>query len=166
MAIREMAIGSAALLGLLLWGFSLELVQLFAAVLAGTAARLALKNIPFFELVTVLTVYIGSTMGGLAGAYVGFFCIVLSDLVWYDFSNTVWNAPTFAAIGALSGVIHLEFVLLVGLMTLFYNIVVNTIVMAVYGASPLASILWTAAHIFVNVAVAGYIEPRLAAIFG
>ncbi len=62
--------------------------------------------------------------------------------------------------------IHLEFVLLVGLMTLFYNIVVNTIVIAAYGASPLASILWTVAHVFVNVAVAGYVEPRLAAIFG
>jgi hypothetical protein len=141
-------------------------VKLFAAVLAGTAARLALKNIPFFELVTVLTVYIGSTMGGLAGAYVGFFCIILSDLVWYDFSNTLWNAPTFAAIGALSGVIHLEFVLLVGLMTLFYNIVVSTIVMAVYGTSPIGSILWAAAHIFVNMAVAGYAEPRLATLFG
>lgn len=164
MNIRQITIGFAVLLGFLFWGFDPVILKISAAVLVGTAGRLALKNIPWLEFVTVLTVYTGSSLGGLAGAYVGFFCIILSDIAWYDFSNTLWNAPTFAAIGALSGVIHLEFVVLVGLMTLLYNIVVNTIVMLAYGASPLASIIWTVLHIFVNMTVAGYLEPRLIAL--
>ena len=161
---RKIAIGLAIISGILFWGFNPILLKISTAVLVGTAARLALKNIPWLELVTVLTVYIGASVGPLAGAYVGFFSILLSDIAWYDFSNTLWNAPTFAAVGALSGILHLEFVVLVALMTLFYNIVVNTIVVLAYGASPFASIAWTVMHIFVNISIAGYLEPRLIAL--
>ena len=165
MNLRCVVFVAALVFGFLIGGFDISTFKILEILLLGTVSRLLLKNIPWFEFVTILTVFTGTAFGGLKGAYMGFFIIVLSDTVWYDFSNTLWNAPTFAAIGALSGVIPLNFVLLVGLMTLMYNIVTNTIIVAVYGASPMASILWSVIHVSVNMTVAGYIYPKIVEVF-
>lgn len=163
MNIRQPSIGFVVLIGLLIWGFNLIILKILTIILVGTAGRLALKNIPWIEVVTTLTVYTGHSFGSLAGAYVGFSCMFLSDVIWYDFSNTIWNPPAFAVVGMLSGMINLDFIILVGLMTLVYNIIANTIFTIMYGVNPIGSIMWTIAHIFANVTVAGYLEPQLIA---
>lgn len=152
-----------AILAVPITGLSEDLLKLLLIFVIALGAKVAMRNVPGFELCTLLVVIAGRTMGPWAGIYVGVFTILVGDILCGELSFTLWNVPAFALVGGLAGVLPWDLVIVVAVLTLLYDILTNAVMVLFYGGDVIQGALFTAMHVFVNILLAGQFGARIVA---
>ena len=151
------------LLAVPITGFGEDLIKLLLLFCIALGTKLALRNVPGFELLTLLIVVASRAWGPWAGIYVGVFSILIGDLLSGELSFTPFNVGAFALVGGLAGLMPWNLVIVVALLTLLYDVVTNAIMIFFYGGDLIQGLLFTAMHVFVNILIASKLGPQIVA---
>lgn len=155
--IQAIIIGIALVLSII---FFPNPLQVFLLLFFATASRIILRPLPAIEFSTFFVVLAGSQFGVLAGIYTGIGMILLSDLWWLEFGFTVFNVIAFLFVGLLSAILPLDFILLIAVLSILYDLFSNSVSVLIYGGDIFGGILYSMAHVLANVLIAMYFKEQ------